>query len=78
MHQIILDKVIPRLLRPLETEGRNIQPRIVHGDMWDGNTSVDATTDKPVIFDASGMYAHNECKARFARFGLSANKVQMS
>ena len=61
MHRIMLEKVIPRLLRPLETGGRDIKPRIVHGDMWDGNTSVDATTDKPVIFDASGMYAHNEC-----------------
>ncbi|KAK5553057.1 hypothetical protein LTR46_008769 [Exophiala xenobiotica] len=60
MHQVILDKVIPRLLRPLETGGKQIQPRIVHGDLWDGNASVDATTDKPVIFDASGMYAHNE------------------
>ncbi|KIX99884.1 uncharacterized protein Z520_04520 [Fonsecaea multimorphosa CBS 102226] len=60
MQEVILDKVIPRLLRPLETGGREIQPRIVHGDMWDGNTSVDAVTDKPVIFDASGMYAHNE------------------
>lgn len=30
--------------------------------MWGGNTSVDATSDKPVIFDASSMYAHNECK----------------
>ena len=62
MHQIILDKVIPRLLRPLETGGRDIKPRIVHGDMWDGNTSVDADTDQPLIFDASGMYAHNECR----------------
>jgi protein-ribulosamine 3-kinase len=62
MHQIVLDKVIPRLLRPLETGGREIKPRIVHGDMWDGNTSVNATTDKPVIFDASGLYAHNECE----------------
>jgi fructosamine-3-kinase len=62
MRQVIVEKVIPRLLRPLETGGRQIQPRIVHGDMWDGNTSLDATTDRPVIFDASGMYAHNECE----------------
>lgn len=62
MHQTILDKVIPRLLRPLETEGRSIQPRFVHGDLWDGNTSIDVTTDQPLIFDASGMYAHSECK----------------
>lgn len=62
MHQVLLDKVIPRLLRPLETEGRSIEPRFVHGDLWDGNTSVDATTDQPIIFDSTGHYAHNECK----------------
>ncbi len=63
MHQVLLKKVIPRLLRPLETGGREIQPCFVHGDLWDGNASVDVTTDKAVIFDASGMYAHNECKS---------------
>lgn len=62
MHQVMLTKVVPRLLRPLETSGREIQPRLVHGDLWDGNTSVNATNDRPIIFDASGMYAHNECK----------------
>ena len=58
----IINKVIPRLLRPLETSGRDIQPRIVHEDLWDGNTSTDAATDLPLIFDASSMYAHNECR----------------
>lgn len=58
----IKEKVIPRLLRPLETGGRDILPRIVHGDLWNGNTSTDISTDKAVIFDASSMYAHNECK----------------
>ncbi|OAP59350.1 hypothetical protein AYL99_06648 [Fonsecaea erecta] len=60
LHHIILEKVIPRLLRPMETGGRDIEPRIVHGDLWDGNTSVEATTGNPVIFDASSIYAHNE------------------
>ncbi len=56
----ILTKVVPRLLRPLETGGRNIQPRLVHGDIWDGNVSTDSTTNTPVIFDATCIYAHNE------------------
>lgn len=60
LSEAIIDKVIPRLLRPLETDGRNIKPRLVHGDLWDGNTSTDAATDKPIIFDASSTYAHNE------------------
>ncbi|KAK1765477.1 Fructosamine/Ketosamine-3-kinase [Phialemonium atrogriseum] len=52
--------VIPRLLRPLETEGRTLTPRLVHGDLWDGNTSVDVNTGKLMIFDATPLYAHNE------------------
>ncbi|KAI8304310.1 hypothetical protein K4K59_012833 [Colletotrichum sp. SAR11_240] len=55
-----IEKVIPRLLRPLETEGRTIVPRLVHGDLWDGNCSVDVVTGKPMIFDATPLYAHNE------------------
>ncbi|KAL9109111.1 MAG: hypothetical protein Q9227_006202 [Pyrenula ochraceoflavens] len=56
----VIEKVIPRLLRPLETGGREIQPCLVHGDLWDGNTSTDAATGKPVVFDASSAYVHNE------------------
>ncbi|KAK2788697.1 hypothetical protein FQN53_003206 [Emmonsiellopsis sp. PD_33] len=56
----IMEKVIPRLLRPLETEGRKVTPRLVHGDLWDGNTSVDAETSLPIIFDACSSYAHHE------------------
>ena len=59
----LIEKVIPRLLRPLETGGREIQPRLVHGDLWDGNTSTDASSDKPLIFDACSTFAHNECKS---------------
>ncbi|KAG8525539.1 uncharacterized protein KY384_009183 [Bacidia gigantensis] len=58
--EAILSKVVPRLLRPLETGGRQIRPRLVHGDIWDGNVSTDTETDKPVIFDATCIYAHNE------------------
>ena len=58
----ILSKVIPRLLRPLETWGRHIQPRLVHGDIWDGNVSTNSETNKPVIFDATCIYGHNESR----------------
>lgn len=58
----IMEKVIPRLLRPLETEGRKVVPRLVHGDLWDGNTSVNVATDLPIIFDACSSYAHHECE----------------
>jgi fructosamine-3-kinase len=58
----LMTKVIPRLLRPLETEGRTLTPTLVHGDLWDGNASVDVNTGHPMFFDATPLYAHNECK----------------
>ncbi|KAI1393275.1 Fructosamine kinase-domain-containing protein [Hypoxylon trugodes] len=54
------EKVIPRLLRPLETGGRSIQPSLIHGDLWHGNAETDAETGLPIIFDAASYYAHNE------------------
>ncbi|KAM7206747.1 Fructosamine kinase domain containing protein [Rhypophila sp. PSN 637] len=39
-----LEKVIPRLLRPLEAEGRSIEP----------------DTGEPMMFDASAFWGHNE------------------
>jgi len=52
--------VIPRLLRPLQSDGRNIKPCLVHGDLWDGNTATDLETGEPFIFDGKSFYAHNE------------------
>lgn len=60
----LIKRVVPRLLRPLETGGRQIQPRLVHGDLWDGNTSTDIANNLPKIFDATSIYAHNECKSQ--------------
>ncbi|CAJ2499956.1 Uu.00g028090.m01.CDS01 [Anthostomella pinea] len=56
----IIDKVIPRLIRPLETGPNQIKPRLVHGDMWDGNCSVDVNNNQPVVFDSTCLWAHNE------------------
>ena len=33
----LFEKVIPRLLRPLESDGRVLKPCFVHGDLWHGN-----------------------------------------
>lgn len=58
---ILFDRVIPRLLRPLESDGRSVKPSLVHGDLWYGNSGVNATTGMPLIFDACCLFAHNEC-----------------
>lgn len=54
------EKVIPRLLRPLETGGRKIKPSLVHGDLWYGNTALTVESRVPMVFDSCAFYAHNE------------------
>jgi protein-ribulosamine 3-kinase len=58
---IIFDRVVPRLLRPLETDGRSVKPSLVHGDLWYANSGLDAESGGSLIFDACCFYAHNEC-----------------
>jgi fructosamine-3-kinase len=55
-------KVIPRLLRPLETGGRSIKPALVHGDIWPGNVQIDRANQRVILFDSCCCYAHNERK----------------
>lgn len=57
-------RVVPRLLRPLEP---NIQPVLIHGDLWHGNVGRVASASAAgeqlvVVFDAASFWAHNECK----------------
>lgn len=61
LNTAMIDKVIPRLLRPMETGGRSIKPSLVHGDLWCGNVAVDSATGRPLIYDPASFYAHNEC-----------------
>lgn len=59
----LFDKVIPRLLHPLESEGRSVKPSLVHGDLWYANSGIDIDTGQSLLFDACSFYAHNECKS---------------
>ncbi|KAK4246833.1 Fructosamine kinase-domain-containing protein [Corynascus novoguineensis] len=52
--------VTPRLLRPLETNGRKIRPSLVHGDLWFGNCAVKHGSGEVLVFDPAGFYGHNE------------------
>lgn len=58
----MLSKVIPRLLRPMETGGRSIKPSLVHGNLWCGNTGFVRRTERFLIYDPASFYAHNECR----------------
>ena len=63
LEEATFNKVIPRLLRPLETGGRSIRPCLVHGDIWDGNVATNLVSNHRVIFDSTCIYAHNECES---------------
>lgn len=56
----LLDKVIPRLLGILQSDGRQITPTLIHGDLWEGNVGIDMETGESIAFDPGSVYAHNE------------------
>lgn len=56
----LYEKVIPRLLRPLETGGRSIKPCLVHSDLWPGNSMPDSDSGEVMIFDSCAFWGHNE------------------
>ncbi|OBT47129.1 hypothetical protein VE00_03077 [Pseudogymnoascus sp. WSF 3629] len=58
--RLTLEKVVPRLLLPLQSEGRILKPSLLHGDCWDGNTATDMNTGKAFVFDVCSFYGHNE------------------
>lgn len=62
LSRALFEKVIPRLLRPLESDGRKVTPSLVHGDLWYANAGIDVKNGTPLVFDACCFFAHNECK----------------
>ncbi|KAJ4148007.1 hypothetical protein LMH87_002496 [Akanthomyces muscarius] len=60
LSETLFDKVIPRLLRPLESDGRSVRPSLVHGDLWYRNSGIDVNNGQPLVFDACCFYAHHE------------------
>ncbi|KAI0756838.1 fructosamine kinase PKL/CAK/FruK [Daedaleopsis nitida] len=55
-------QVIPSLLGSLV-----VQPVLLHGDLWSGNTGIDRATQEPVIFDPSSYFGHNEADLAIGR-----------
>lgn len=55
------EKVIPRLLRPMEIDGRKLKPTLLHGDLWHGNVGINTAIDKCVLYDCCAFYGHHEC-----------------
>ncbi|KFA47239.1 hypothetical protein S40293_05510 [Stachybotrys chartarum IBT 40293] len=66
----LLTLVVPRLLDPLQQGNQPIVPRLIHGDLWNGNVGRDAETGQLVFVDAGSLYAHNELEVgSFRRYG---------
>jgi fructosamine-3-kinase len=58
--KLVPEKVVRRLLLPLQSEGRVLKPSLIHGNCWDGNTAMDMKTGEALIFDVCSFYGHNE------------------
>lgn len=58
--KLTLEIVVPRLLLPLQSDGRVLKPCLIHGDCWDGNTAMDMRTGEAFVFDVCSFYGHNE------------------
>ena len=60
LKEVFFSTVVPRLLRPLETGGRKVEPVLLHGDTWLGNIKVRDGTDEACMFDFCASWGHNE------------------
>jgi fructosamine-3-kinase len=58
--KLILDHVIPRLLGPLESDGRQVKPCLIHGDLWEDNIGTHTKTGDIFLVDPAPFYAHHE------------------
>lgn len=59
----IITTVIPFLLGP----PLDVEPVLLHGDLWSGNVGVDSTSGKPVIYDPASYFGHNEAELSIMR-----------
>ncbi|KAJ6001646.1 hypothetical protein N7522_006873 [Penicillium canescens] len=71
LSRALFGKVIPRLLRPLESDGRIVKPSLIHGDLWYANAGIDVDNDQPLVFDACCFFAHNECKFSYEALAVA-------
>lgn len=74
----VLSKVIPRLLRPLETGGRCIKPMLLHGDVTPANVSTSLYTKGPMTYGPCAFYGHNEYDLQAfvgGKFGVEALEI---
>ena len=59
--ELLIDKVIPRLLDPLVSDGRTIKPCLVHGDLWDEN-SADGKSPNRLTSERRDLFNRTRCE----------------
>ncbi|KAG9053324.1 hypothetical protein FS842_008350 [Serendipita sp. 407] len=59
----IVSTVIPFLLGP----PLDVDPVLLHGDLWSGNVGVDSNTSQPIIYDPASYFGHNEAELSIMR-----------
>ena len=52
--------VIPRLLGALQSDGRKLVPKLIHGNLTEENCGTSLESGEIMIFDACSFYAHSE------------------
>lgn len=57
---LFLNKVLPRYLRPMESDGRSVTPCLIHADLWPGNVKYMSDSETVCMYDACAMWGHNE------------------
>ncbi|KAM7200564.1 Fructosamine kinase domain containing protein [Rhypophila sp. PSN 637] len=65
--QEYVDRVLPRYLRPLETNGRSIQPALCHTELWPGNVKYRLDNVSPLVSDSNALWAHGEAELGLIR-----------
>ena len=61
LNKVFHELVIPRYLRPLESDGRVISPTLLHNDGWPGNIKPRKDSPKNLcLFDSCAIWGHNE------------------
>ncbi|KAI1084014.1 Fructosamine kinase-domain-containing protein [Whalleya microplaca] len=71
--------VIPRYLRPLESDGRSITPCLIHSDLWPGNIKPRLDSGRVCMFDSCAFWGHNEADlgiCRNPRYRLGSSYIQ--
>ncbi|KAI0016435.1 Fructosamine kinase-domain-containing protein [Xylariomycetidae sp. FL0641] len=67
LKETYLNVVVPRYLRPLESDGRKVSACLIHSDLWPGNIKLRKGSEAVCIFDACPSWGHHEADLAICR-----------